>query len=158
MDSININQLNIYDKKHQFYKTNSNLSFVDEGILNQLKTAGNNKASILIIVDHQIDNLETEDNILMLKILGAVNLSIEKVFIISKPQIPLNILWRFLEVNACLVFGVEAQTMGLHINIENYQPTNFNSKIILFSDAIDDLQKHPEKKKLLWNALQAIFK
>jgi len=158
MEVSNINKLKIYDEKYKFYTPRHKQSFIDESCLDELKTIGNSKAEILIIVNHDISNTSSEENILLNKILEAVGLSTANTFVISKPNLSINLLWRYFTVNKCLIFGINTKELGLHINVKPYQPTIFDRKILLFSDGIDELKKHPEKKKLLWTALQNIFK
>lgn len=158
MEKLDISQLRLYNKSHKFYYSNNSLSFVDEQFLESLIAVGNRSADILVIVNHDIDDLNSNENVLMNKILEAVGLSIEKVLIVSKPKISINLIWRYLKINKCLLFGIKPKNVGLHIDINNYLPTNFNDKILLLSASIEVLQKHPENKKLLWKELQNIFK
>lgn len=158
MEKLDIEQLNIYNKKNKLFASNNTLDFVDQQCLAFLITAGNKAAENLVIVNHEIADLSSSENVLMKKILEAVGLSLEKVLIISKPAININLIWRYLNISRCLMFGVNPKNLGLHIDINNYLPTNFNNKILLLSPSIEALQKHPENKKLLWKALQAVFK
>jgi len=158
MEKLDNSQLRLYNKSYKFYHSNNSLSFVDEKCLTSLITVGNRSADTLVIVNHDIANLNSNENVLMNKILEAVGLSLEKVLIVSKPAIDINLIWRYLKINKCLLFGIKPKNVGLHIDINNYLPTNFNDKILLLSDSIEALQKHSENKKLLWKALQNIFK
>lgn len=158
MEKLNIDKLKIYEGRHKFYVQNYKQNFIDKNCLDELKTLGDNSAEVLVIVNHIISNIDSEENILLNKILEAVGLSIAKTFVISKPNLGLNLLWRYLTVNKCLIFGIDTKELGLHINMEPYQPTTFNNKIVLLSNGIEDLKKHPEKKKQLWKALQNMFR
>jgi len=158
MEGLANNNLKIYSKQDKIYTSSNKLSLINESCLNELETLGNKSAEVLIIVNHIIPDINSEENVLLNKILEAVGLSSTNTFVISKPNLSINLLWRYLTVNKCFIFGIDTKVLGLHINIKPYQPTTFNNKILLFSDGIEALKKHPEKKKLLWKALQNIFK
>lgn len=158
MDKPGIALLKIYDNIQKYVSIDNNVDFMDENCLDALITTGNKTAHVLILVNHDIYDLNSDESILMKKILEAVGLSSEKVFIISKPTLNVNVLWRYFNINRCLLFGINAAKMGLHITMNKYELVSFKNKILLLSDAVEDLQKHPENKKLLWKALQSMFK
>jgi len=158
MENLDIRKLKIYDKRQKFCISSNRLNYVNENCLDQLERVGNENAEVLLVVSHNIADLNSPENVLLIKILEAVGLTMEKVFIVRKPNINLNILWRYLSNSKCLFFGINPLKMGLYINVDAYVPTVFDNKVLLLSHSINALQKHPEKKKLLWKALQNIFK
>jgi len=158
MESLNINELNIYNGLQTLSINKNDISYVDKYCLEKLEKTGDNTNGVLLIVDHNIGDLSSSENVLLTKILQAVDLSIKKVCVVHKPNFNISLLWHYINFHKCLIFGVHPKEIGLYIEVQHYDPCTLNDKVFLFSDSVTVLLSQPEKKKTLWKALQLMFK
>ncbi len=56
-----------------------------------------------------------------------------------------------------LVFGLSPAQLGLTLQVQQYQATEFYGTTWLFADALSALEPDKTKKGLLWTALKALF-
>lgn len=95
------------------------------------------------------------------KILSAVKLDVKKdVLVLEKTpdnDFSFSGFGKELSIQKAILFGISPQTIGLQINYQKYQPFNLNNYQFLFVDELTTISANQQLKKLLWNALKAIF-
>ena len=67
-------------------------------------------------------------------------------------------LQQTLQVNYILSFASRVESNLPHEKFTLYNPVMLGSVPIVFSHALLDIEKDQEKKRLLWGALQKVFK
>lgn len=117
---------------------------------------GGNKKGIAILVNYPTDDfINANDESFLLKVLTAVQLTIEDVSIINyalNSHIQAEALSN-LNINTCLSFGVNLNNNSK----EQYQPHTIYGITILNCSSLAEIQKMVEEKKLLWSNLQKLF-
>jgi len=124
---------------------------------NQLKVKGENKKKILVWVSHSIDDLNSADNILLLNILKAINLTIDDINLVEYTGMAFKMLTKLFEVEKCMLIGLNPHQAGLQVANVPYTVFNLNNTPILISDSTHMLNKHKKNKESLWIALQKMF-
>ncbi len=116
---------------------------------------GANKKGIAIIVNYpDQDFINAEDEAFLLKILSAVKLTAEDVAIINKANNKnLNPL-EVLESSTCLIFDEKSDLTNA---LNPYSVTNKDGVDILWGSPLTAIATDKVQKKLLWEALQALF-
>ncbi len=102
-----------------------------------------------------------EGNLFLEKVLTAAGLNLEQDIALAAitPGSAVS-LFPFPEhkrPQVILVFGVEPQDLGLHLEQAMYVPTDFYGTVFLFAHKLSELQPDTGKKGQLWRALQQIF-
>jgi DNA polymerase III psi subunit len=122
---------------------------------------GNNKSKIFIgVCDNENGILNEDERLLLQKILAAVKLNEDDVFIASLNDIqpvPFNSLISQNKFDKLLFFGIEPKQLNWHIEVLLYQKMNFMEKDILFAESLTVLKANEISKKKLWGQLQSIF-
>jgi hypothetical protein len=122
---------------------------------------GNNGRKIFIgVTSNDGEILKPADRTLLQKILAAVKLSEDDVFIASINDILPASFNNFIEGNAfdkLFFFGVEPIQFNWHLDIVQYQRTFFSDKELLFAESLSVLSTNDLAKKKLWMQLQLIF-
>jgi hypothetical protein len=57
-----------------------------------------------------------------------------------------------------LFFGIQPDSMGLHIQVSKYQPLFFCNTTMVFADALSKLEPDRNLKTQMWTALKVMFK
>ena len=104
------------------------------------------------------ETLEEADNDLLLKIMGAVNLTFNDMDIVVRARLSEYDLSVLHPVSRVVLFGDFAQTLHLSANPAKYLPIRHNGKTILPADPLNiiGLNAANEKRKL-WTALKEMF-
>jgi len=123
----------------------------------QLKVKGANKKKVLVWVNHSIDDLNSSDNILLFNILKAIQLTIEDIKLVEYTGNAFKTLTKLVEVEKCLLIGLNAGQVGLNVTNLPYTVFKLNNRSVLMSDSAYLLNKHKKHKESLWIALQKMF-
>ncbi|MBC8172946.1 MAG: hypothetical protein H7X71_03475 [Chitinophagales bacterium] len=94
----------------------------------------------------------------LLKIIGAINCTVEDVVILNYKLSPLKkfiALKEYFQPETICLFGLDLVDIGLHIENKRYVPLLFEKITILSSAAVEQL--NDREKKVLWEALKKIF-
>ncbi len=122
---------------------------------------GNNKSKIFIgISGADNGSLNNDERSLLQKILSAVKLSEDDVFIANLNDIQQVSFNSFISQNKfdkLLFFGIEPKQLDWHIEVLPYQKTYFMEKDVLFAESLSVLKANEASKKKLWVQLQTIF-
>jgi hypothetical protein len=105
---------------------------------------------VWVLLDEEWNALSDEMRQLLGKILSAVNLTAERVHILSMKEIDLNSL-SAVKPSAVLSFGSRILQP-----ISPYEVADHTGIPIIAADSLTKLDEH--KKKLLWVALRQVFK
>ncbi|MEZ5004286.1 MAG: hypothetical protein R2730_14745 [Chitinophagales bacterium] len=114
----------------------------------------------LVFIDQLIQGSDQEA--LLLKILGAVDLKENNYVFISRTDHPHLCLGHFdqtlfTNLKYIIVFGLKANDVGLHTISKKYLNMTVGDKHILFSDNLAALQQQSALKGELWNSLKRMF-
>ncbi|MBC8172719.1 MAG: hypothetical protein H7X71_02335, partial [Chitinophagales bacterium] len=118
--------------------------------------SGENKKHILILYC-PVSGHSLEDNHMqtLLKIVGAINCTVEDVVILNYKLSPLKkftALKEYFHPEIICLFGLHLEDIGLHIDNKRYIPLLFEKVTILSSAAVEQL--YDREKKELWVALK----
>jgi len=114
---------------------------------------GANKRSILILVeDANSEFLNENDFTYLMKILGAVKLTIEDIALVNVTK---TNNYAGLEFTNAIVF---TSNHSLQVsNTTKYIPSVLSNQKILLADPLDQIAASVELRKALWDALKSIF-
>ena len=142
-----------------------NSSFLDFKIINIknaekiLSDCQGNSASAIFIGFLKEDEAKLD---FLTKILSAVklNLNTDVCYLIKTKEndfsfSTLNVDNRF---DKAIFFGIPPQKVGLQINYLKYRLFKISNCQYLFADDLSTIAQNQQKKKLLWQALQVLFK
>ncbi|MFY0653007.1 MAG: hypothetical protein JXQ96_13275 [Cyclobacteriaceae bacterium] len=119
----------------------------------ELKYKGANAKGILVLVeDANAEFLNDKDLQYLLKILGAVKLSLEEIAlvnIVNQKSVD------SLDFQKALLF-TSNHNFSLD-NTEKYSALSHNEKTVLVADPVDQIAASVELRKSLWGALQGMF-
>lgn len=142
-----------------YYSANHEIPTHDE--FAKVKHFGNNGRKIFIGVFGYNDNiLESPERTLLQKILAAIKLSEDDVFIASINNILPASFTSFIQAHGfekLLFFGVQPKQLGWHLEVMPYFRTYFMEKEMLFAEPLSVLNTDDSAKKKLWQELQQIF-
>jgi len=111
------------------------------------------------VVLNQSDWVE-ETQILLLKMLKAVKLEDNQFQIVQVPSnesVTVQSLIKQTSKGKILIFGLSPQQVHTNIKASLYEPIQFETAKLLFSDSLGELIAKPALKKPLWSALQTLF-
>jgi len=124
-------------------------------------------ASAMPVLNHQVLILMNEapaqfetDQLLLHKILGAVNLNLEGVDLLNihgSQQLDFRAALNTRKVHHFISFGVPFLTVNLDIMMNVYDPKRVKGVNFLFADRLAVIANDNNRKKQLWNALKALF-
>lgn len=127
----------------------------------KLNHIGNNKSKIFIgVCDDENGSLNSDERLLLQKILAAVKLSEDDVLIATLRDIKRVSFNGFISQNKfdkLLFFGIEPKQLGWHIEVLPYQKAHFMEKDTLFAESLATIKVNETAKKKLWGQLQTIF-
>lgn len=142
----------------EVYVTNIDEKTID--IIN-VKHIGSNKSKIFIaVMGSDKDIISGDERTLLQKILAAVKLSEEDVFIAALNATEPIAFNNFISLNKfekLFFFGITPAQLGWHIEMLPYQKMRFMEKDILFVESLDVIKTNEQSKKKLWAQLQTIF-
>jgi hypothetical protein len=122
---------------------------------------GNNNSKIFIGVTNDTSAiLNNAERGLLQKILGAVKLTEDDVFITSLNNIQPGLFNNFIShnnFNKLFFFGIIPEQLGWHIEMKHYQRMSFMEKELLFAESLSVISVNEAAKKKLWVQLQLIF-
>ncbi|MEJ8756567.1 hypothetical protein WG947_06150 [Pontibacter sp. H259] len=126
------------------------------------KIIGENRKGIAVLVtipDAQYQQLPQLE--FLNKILAAIGLQPTDVAYVNNVSGELAVfeeLQQALQVNYILSFASRVESNLPHEKFTLYNPAMLGSVPIVFSHALVDIEKDQDKKRLLWGALQKVFK
>lgn len=126
-----------------------------------LKTIGDNKKNILIVVQQDSDSVLPEPELQFLtSVLTACKLRLGDVIIMNWAQRgdrDYKTLLHDLESRFILLFGLSPLAFGLPMDFPPFQVQAFDSRQYLYAPALQKIQAHKGIKTELWNALKKMF-
>jgi len=119
----------------------------------------NRSKVVIIYTNQQTVYLNPEEEVLLSKILSAVKLRLEDVDLVNvhNHRDSLVDILKDKLVNQIISFGIELRDLDIQIPLEAYRVTRVEGIDILLADSLFELQLNTDKKKMLWQALQAMF-
>ncbi|MBX2841336.1 MAG: hypothetical protein KTR26_06165 [Flammeovirgaceae bacterium] len=122
---------------------------------------GEKDKNVLVLVDLQnTDLLKTPEYDLLLKIMGAINLTLNQFTLVNvadNATIDFPILTDEFNFQQLIVFGITPSSLSLGDSAVNYFPVKNEAHTFIFSDSLSELIKDIGKKKLLWASLKNLF-
>lgn len=121
---------------------------------------GENKRNIVILIEHSgIDIFRSKEFQLLLKILGALQLTLQEVAVINvlEQKEKLDILIKKLNPEYYLYFLNHNESPISNSPIVKYIPTEIDGKQAVAADGLTKLLLDVDKKRDLWMALKALF-
>lgn len=106
------------------------------------------------------DTISDSENALLVKILGAIGLTLDQVDLVELSKVQTLDYQSFLSQNVTkkvVSFGVGLGKINWNILLNIYQPKNIAGVDFLLSDELRVLDTNLNLKKTLWGALKAIF-
>ena len=106
------------------------------------------------------DTISDSEKALLVKILGAIGLTLEQVDLVELSKIQTLDYQSFLSQNVTkkfVSFGVGLGKINWNILLNIYQPKNIAGVDFLLSDELRVLDTNLDLKKTLWGALKAMF-
>lgn len=143
----------------EMQKSNNNLSkdFFDFDIYKIDETHAslqvNNKKIVVITTP-----IEAQSQQFLQKILTAVQLDLAKDVLLCQQPVLYKQLDSATTIQSIVVFGYTPNDISLHVDIKPYQIIQFKSKRLLFVHDLDQIAADIDKKKMLWQQLQILFK
>lgn len=128
--------------------------------LEEIKFIGGNKKNVFILLNgNNTEIINDKEKTFLLKVLQAVNCSLEDVAIVSYGN-TLNeeTIKDQFKPSVFISFGLELNLINKALKITKYQPSNQNGVNFLLADPLSAIESDVEKKKLLWKAIQILFK
>ncbi len=119
---------------------------------------GNNKKYLFINIAEKTDVVITLD--FVTKVLAAVNHDINEDCVVltqAKPYHFKDIVQQFACKKA-IFFGQRPSYIGLQIDTKFYAPLELMGCEMLFAYPLSMIEKDPNQKKLLWDAMKVMFK
>jgi len=129
--------------------------------VNKYNLLGENKKGLIIVValpDNEFRALPQHD--FLSKVLTSIRHTPDDVaFINLAPQEKLDTyrLSKETTVNQLLTFGPGLLDIDTNAKINLYKPASIGTTPLLIANVLADIENDVNKKKLLWNGLQAIF-
>lgn len=129
------------------------------------RALGANEKRIMILFECDKDNFKDQEAYLE-KILAAAKINLQKDTVYfnltDKESISFQQLNQIYTPNYLLLFGLSPDRIGLQVNYQPYTPFVFQSKQLLFVDALGAILEEKQRKErqmagLLWKNLQAMF-
>ena len=114
---------------------------------------------VLILINEEPAQFET-DQILLNKILGAVNLNLEGVDLLNmygSQQLDFRAALNTRKVHHFISFGVPFLEVNLNIMMNVYDPKIIKGINFLFADRLSVIAADSGRKKQLWNSLKTVF-
>ncbi|AFK04075.1 hypothetical protein Emtol_2942 [Emticicia oligotrophica DSM 17448] len=106
------------------------------------------------------DTISDSEKALLVKILGAIGLTIEQVDLIELSKVHMPDYQTFVSqaiTKKVISFGVGLGRLNWNILLNIYQPKQIAGVDFLLSDELRVLDTNLELKKVLWGALKAMF-
>lgn len=118
------------------------------------------KSDVVIVIDTQSKGLPEEERLLITKIMQSVGYDIEKLDVIdvSQSKISVEMLAQIGGISKMILFGIQVDKIDFYMEPTFYQIQNRNGVLVLLSDPLKEINTDVTKKRLLWGALQSIFK
>lgn len=127
---------------------------VAKAVTPNYEVEGNFNKKVLILADQ----LPFQSRELLLKILGAVKLTLDDVIIVdcNKQRISLQDFIDQMQPTYLIAFGMEPY-LQQSSNLQKYQAQSSGKTTLLFADSLLALEPSKELKTNLWKQLQQIF-
>ncbi len=121
----------------------------------------NNKRVVVIVTSFEEEINGAETSGLFEKIIQSIGLTMDDISLIDISKSPVSsfkVLQRKFNPTSVILFGINPQKLRLNVSVKGYQVIHLNEVQLLFSHRLGQLQEDVERKKLLWTALQSMFK
>lgn len=102
--------------------------------------------------------IEAQSEQFLQKILAAVQLDLNKDVLLTQQPVLYKQLDVAAPVQSTVVFGYTPVELSLHIDVKPYQIIQFKQKRLLFVHELNQIAADIDKKKMLWQQLQILFK
>ena len=133
---------------------------IPEGVKSS-ELKGNNQKKILVVVNTNLDQLLSEQDHLLAKILTAIKIDFpEDIHLLSLTagkNISLTSLINSGEVQSILMFGITPSQISFQITLPKYQPIQLQGIKLLCADSLEEIEKTQTLKKNLWTCLQHLY-
>ena len=106
------------------------------------------------------DTISDSEKALLVKILGAIGLTLDQIDLVELSKVQTLDYQSFLSQNITkkfVSFGVGLGKINWNILLNIYQPKNVAGVDFLLSDELRVLETNNDLKKILWGALKAMF-
>lgn len=106
------------------------------------------------------DTISDSEKALLIKILGAIGLTLDQIDLVELSKVQTLDYQSFLSQNVTkkfVSFGVGLGKINWNILLNIYQPKNVAGVDFLLSDELRVLETNNDLKKILWGALKAMF-
>lgn len=106
------------------------------------------------------DTISESEKALLVKILGAIGLTIDQIDLVELSKVQTLDYQSFLSQNVTkkfVSFGIGLGKINWNILLNIYQPKNIAGVDFLLSDELRVLETNNDLKKTLWGALKAMF-
>jgi hypothetical protein len=130
---------------------------IPESTLEQVSYEGEGLKNIVLVVEKNHYG-EAEAATLQL-IIKAIKLDFVKDVILLKPNKNQKISLTSLipDYQDILIFGLKPADLGFFIEYKSYEVLKFETKRMLVSDSLTELNISKQKKGLLWSKLQTMY-
>lgn len=117
---------------------------------------------LLLISQPRAVELEHKQKTLLVKILAAVNLSLQETDLINIDTLPADTNFKDLlgakSVHHFITFGVPLKRLSLNILLTPYQINRIEGCNFLMADTLENLDTDLQKKRALWECLKKMFR
>ena len=147
--------------KHSLVEIKDTLKTKSTAPVETLKTLGNNKKNVLILVSVNEAAFLPDDQLnFLLGILSACKLTMDDVAILNihnYQSMDYKILEKQLKPLNIILFGVHPGQIELPLDFPFYQVQRFNHQVYLAAPGLLKLQLDKSEKTKLWNSLKQVF-
>jgi len=115
---------------------------------------------LIIVREHRVPLLETQDEAFLEKVLQAVGLSLAQVTVINVHQVvdpDYYYLFKEKTVRQFISFGVPMEELNLYLDLPPYEVKAIHGIRFLSTDSLAGIRTDVERKRGLWAALQQMF-
>jgi len=122
-----------------------------------IQTIGAGLKKLVVVVDDETfdNNGKTTLDNMMLAIKYNPELDLIKVIIPAASNVVLSSLMP--DYKDLIIFGFSPEKLGFNVDFKMYEILHFDKTRLLICDKISEIIAFPEKKKILWQQLQAMF-
>ncbi|MDW7692336.1 hypothetical protein R9208_10830 [Flammeovirgaceae bacterium SG7u.132] len=134
---------------------------VEEPMVRELKIYGENKRKYLILVSYETnDILKSNEYDFLIKILNAIELSINDISLVNLKESPIDYasLREEIQFDHAVVFGISKEELQLTTekSVERYEIQKLDGAQFLFAHPLSELMADKHKKLQLWKTLQLL--
>ena len=133
----------------------------DTAPIKKYQILGENQKGLIIVVALPEKDVQTlPNNEFLSKVLASIKHTINDVGFVNlafKEKLDIYRLGKETTLNALLAFGPGLLDMSADSKIHLYKPASIGKIPLLIADTLENIERDVNKKKQLWNGLQAIF-